>query len=38
MWCAVDPGFENLQESPAGFDGNPFVALANLAKARGESV
>jgi hypothetical protein len=26
MWCCVGPDFENLQESPAGFDGNPFVA------------
>ncbi len=33
MWCAVMPGFENLQESPAGFDGNPIVAVANLRKA-----
>jgi hypothetical protein len=30
MWCAVAPDFENLQESPAGFDGNPITALANL--------
>jgi hypothetical protein len=30
MWCAVMPDFENLQESPAGFDGNPFVARKNL--------
>jgi hypothetical protein len=30
MWCAVMPGFINLQESEAGFDGNPLVALKNL--------
>lgn len=30
MWCAVMPDFENLQESPAGFDGNGNVAIANL--------
>ena len=30
MWCAVYPDFINLQESPAGFDGNPFKAIANL--------
>lgn len=30
MWCAVNPDFINLQESPAGFDGNPFQARANL--------
>lgn len=30
MWCAVMPGFENLQESHAGFDGNPAKAIANL--------
>jgi hypothetical protein len=29
MWCCVGPDFENLQESPAGFDGNPITALAN---------
>jgi hypothetical protein len=28
MWCCVGPDFENLQESPAGFDGDPFVARA----------
>ena len=32
MWCAVMPGFENLQESPAGFDGNPFAARKLLAE------
>ena len=31
MWCAVMPDFINLQESAAGFDGNPLVAKANLA-------
>lgn len=36
MWCAVYPDFENLQESPAGFDGDPLVALANLAAAKAE--
>ena len=30
MWCAVMPDFTNLHESPAGFDGNPFVARKNL--------
>lgn len=30
MWCAVMPGFINLQESPAGFSGNPVKAVANL--------
>lgn len=30
MYCAVMPGFENLQESPAGFDGNGIRAIANL--------
>lgn len=30
MWCAVIPDFENLQESPAGFDGHPVVAVAKL--------
>ncbi len=39
MYCAVMPGFENLQESPAGFDGNGIRAIANLraevAKAEG---
>lgn len=38
MWCAVMPDFENLQESEAGFDGNPVTAVAKLraalAKAR----
>jgi hypothetical protein len=35
------PDFENLQESEAGFDGNPVKAVANLrsaiAKAKGRS-
>jgi len=39
MWCAVAPDFINLQESPAGFDGDPMQAVENLgtaiAKARG---
>ena len=30
MWCAVMPDFENLQESPAGFSGNPLEAIAEL--------
>lgn len=30
MWCAVLPDFVNLQESPAGFDGNPMAAKLNL--------
>lgn len=30
MWCAVMPNFINLQESPAGFDTNPMVAVAKL--------
>lgn len=40
MWCAVMPGFENLQESPAGFDVDPMRAIAKLtaaiSRARGE--
>lgn len=30
MWCAVMPDFINLQESPAGFDGNPNNAVRKL--------
>lgn len=30
MWCAVMPDFENLQESPAGCDGNGNRAIENL--------
>jgi hypothetical protein len=30
MWCAVYPDFINLQESPAGFDGNALVAREKL--------
>jgi len=30
MWCAVNPDFENLQESPAGFSQDPFEARAKL--------
>ena len=30
MWCAVMPDFENLQESEAGFSGNPVKAVASL--------
>lgn len=33
MWCCVNPDFENLQESPAGFSGNPFKAREELRKA-----
>lgn len=30
MWCAVMPDFENLQESPAGFNEDGNQALENL--------
>lgn len=30
MWCAVMPDFVDLQESAAGFSGNPIEAVANL--------
>lgn len=30
MWCAVMPGFINLQESPAGFNADPIKAVAKL--------
>ena len=30
MWCAVMPGFENLQESPSGFSANPLEAIRLL--------
>lgn len=30
MWCAVMPGFINIQESEAGFSGNPIKAVAEL--------
>lgn len=33
MWCAVMPGFINLQESPSGFSGNPVLAVKNLKSA-----
>lgn len=33
MWCAVNPDFINLQESAAGFDGNPVVAAMKLREA-----
>lgn len=33
MWCAVMPDFENLQESPAGFDGDGNKAIAALCTA-----
>jgi hypothetical protein len=31
-WCAVHPGFINLQESPAGFGPTKDEAIAELAK------
>lgn len=34
-WCATGPGFENLQESHAGFGGTKLEAMAELAKAMG---
>lgn len=30
MWCAVNPDFINIQESPAGLDGNPMIAVKKL--------
>ncbi len=36
MWCAVMPGFINLQESPAGFDSDPVKAVAKLCEAVAE--
>lgn len=30
MWCAVDPDFQNLQESPAGFGETPELAREEL--------
>lgn len=33
MWCAVMPDFENLQESPAGFDINGNKAIEKLRQA-----
>lgn len=33
MYCAVMPDFVDLQVSPAGFDGNPLVAVKNLRSA-----
>ena len=39
MWCAVNPDFINLQESPSGFDRDPLIAAmklrAAIAKATG---
>ncbi len=32
-WCAVHPGFVNLQESPAGFGATPDEARADLSNA-----
>lgn len=29
-WCATDAGFENLQESPAGFGDSPDDAVSDL--------
>lgn len=34
---ACMPDFENLQQSPAGFDGNGNVAIANLRAARAKA-
>ena len=34
MWCCVGPEFENLQESAAGFDGNPLAAREKYIAAR----
>lgn len=31
-WCATNPDFINLQESPAGFGDTPEEAIADLAK------
>lgn len=36
MWCAVMPDFINLQESEAGFSGNPIVAVQKLRDALAE--
>ena len=33
MWCAVMPGFINLQESAVGFSGNPIIAVRELRSA-----
>ena len=32
MWCAIRPGFENLQESHAGFGATQTLAHADLVK------
>lgn len=32
-WCATGPGFEDLQQSPAGFGATKLEAMAELAKA-----
>ncbi|MDG4675820.1 hypothetical protein P9A16_32480 [Shinella sp. 838] len=41
MWCAVMPGFIDLQESEAGFSGNSVAAVdelrAAIAKAEGQA-
>lgn len=29
-WCATGAGFQNLQESPAGFGDSPAAAVANM--------
>lgn len=31
-WCATGPGFENLQENPAGFGATKLEAMADLAR------
>lgn len=33
QWCAVGPGFTNLQESPAGFGDTPEQAVSRLRSA-----
>lgn len=30
MWCAVMPGFTNIQECAAGFSGDPAIAIKRL--------
>jgi hypothetical protein len=32
MWCAVMPGFRNLQEDAAGFHANPNIAISELSE------
>ena len=35
-WCAIGPGFVNLQESKAGFGDSPLAALGELIVQEGE--